>query len=1013
MQTLDDGHAVTYSSTMIWALQSELWKPHATLAVGADCTSDYECISSHCAALDGRTSDMVAGVSEDKNNWGAKKCTHKYGWVVGSELDTAPTTTAPTAFPTQHILAGVATLTFDLELGCATGSVVKQPTGYSSAERTSLTAAVTEALALTSATSTVALVSMKSLHNFEDGNPTDPFVLDYTGYTEANALKGTMAKFAVTITETSARGVLDAIIAKLVTAQKTTFEEAVANEITCANDKIDLHSHSMTVQVTQAALPTMRPTVVPHTANDLHDCSCGTVMEINLGAKFVAVQDLANPIMFNNDHTINVRTHMDATRKCISAELKKSGITVRPCMINAVTDSSKTLKVHIGTGDYDSALSHDSAATTNTNGTNQGTDSVSSDTSAADALRATAWNSDVYDTEYKFTIAVKGQNMHEGNKVYDAMNIGSNELAAAINTCSDMNHNLGGVNAGAHELATAQLDTAWAQQWDTVAGTAGATDWTGDALVVTGQKARWVPEVNTAPYYAIKPSSIQLAYREGHCATKELDNSEPEDPNLDCVYSEWSTATSCSKTCGSGFTNQYRTIISASTGTGTACNASQTSQQTACMSTACVVPCVYSAWTSANLVDSNQNANSWANVVCQNASAAPATCDEETNANKKIRTRTLTNGAALDAAAEASSPPAGQNSAAQCVDLEEDQSCYSGTHCPIDCKRVDTEPTTSTCTASCGGGTETRTYRIETMARNDGFACPDLQSECDGFDGAKKTHCEANFLREDFNCNEEACPVDCTQGGWSNWGSCSKNCADQPPGTRLSGATQIRTRATTQDQEGAGASCGASTQSRLCALHPCGASVCAVTDTQSDNGKYPLTCTYENNIVYTHHVNDVHTGQLFMCYHNIVTSVCTCLCWDSATIAVGQSTSDKIAFLHQGEDNGNNRETPGNQHIDNADDHDQTHLLTGETVSGAQSTHDFKFGGRNSLTHTQAEWQAHEVAGRSSTAVNGDTTEKAYTNQDNVAKTTYYNRDGSASKLPAPYAADADSTNHL
>lgn len=253
-------------------------------------------------------------------------------------------------------------------------------------------------------------------------------------------------------------------------------------------------------------------------------------------------------------------------------------------------------------------------------------------------------------------------------------------------------------------------------------------------------------------------------------------------------------------------------------------------------------------------------------------------------------------------------------------------------------------------------------------------------------------------------------------------GSCSQNCAGKDAGTRISGATQIRTRATTQEKAGAGASCGASTQSRLCALHPCGASVCAVTDTQSDNGKYPLTCTYENNIVYTHHVNDVHTGQLFMCYHNIVTSICTCLCWDSATIAVGQSTSDKIAFLHQGEtpvctdgssctdglcddssscNPGDNRETPGDQHITNGDN-----LRNGGTVDntlGAQTTHNFKFGGRNSLTQTQAQWQAHGVAGRPESS----------TYQANAATTTYYNTDGSASKLPAPYAADADSTNHL
>jgi hypothetical protein len=90
--------------------------------------------------------------------------------------------------------------------------------------------------------------------------------------------------------------------------------------------------------------------------------------------------------------------------------------------------------------------------------------------------------------------------------------------------------------------------------------------------------------------------------------------------------------------------------------------------------------------------------------------------------------------------------------------------------------------------------------------------------------------------------------------------------------------------------------------------------------------------------VYTHHVNDVHTGQLFMCYHNIVTSICTCLCWQSADILTETtSASDKIAFLHHGE-------TPGTQHITNGDN-----LKNGGTVDntlGAQTTHDFEFGGR-------------------------------------------------------------------
>merc|ERR1711865_59356 len=56
---------------------------------------------------------------------------------------------------------------------------------------------------------------------------------------------------------------------------------------------------------------------------------------------------------------------------------------------------------------------------------------------------------------------------------------------------------------------------------------------------------------------------------------------------------------------------------------------------------------------------------------------------------------------------------------------------------------------------------------------------------------------------------------------------------------------------------------------------------------------FPLTCTYEKGIVYTHHVNDVHDNELFMCYHNYVTEVCTCLCWPK-TVVKGSVRSSSV-----------------------------------------------------------------------------------------------------------------------
>merc|ERR1712072_1223015 len=61
-----------------------------------------------------------------------------------------------------------------------------------------------------------------------------------------------------------------------------------------------------------------------------------------------------------------------------------------------------------------------------------------------------------------------------------------------------------------------------------------------------------------------------------------------------------------------------------------------------------------------------------------------------------------------------------------------------------------------------------------------------------------------------------------------------------------------------------GRACPDLTQKKLCGLHPCGAHVCTT------SVGFPLTCTYEKGIVYTHHVTDV----------------CTCLCWPKTSLTV-------------------------------------------------------------------------------------------------------------------------------
>jgi hypothetical protein len=269
-----------------------------------------------------------------------------------------------------------------------------------------------------------------------------------------------------------------------------------------------------------------------------------------------------------------------------------------------------------------------------------------------------------------------------------------------------------------------------------------------------------------------------------------------------------------------------------------------------------------------------------------------------------------------------------------CVHLHETDECNRGV-CPTDCEVSDWGHW-DTCDQTCGVGQVSRSRSIIQLEENDGLECPtlltdtdscslqefcpvdctlsdwagwsDCSKECDDGEGpgervrrkfVENTEyyggeaCEPDDMIDTQSCNENLCPVDCVVSAWSAYGSCSKTCAGKAPGTRLFGARQERTRYIITDEQNGGRECPKLFQTKLCALHPCGAHVCTT------NKGFPLTCTYERGIVYTHHVNDVHDDELFMCYHNYVTEVCTCLCWPKNVISSAQhSGASDITSFH-------------------------------------------------------------------------------------------------------------------
>ena len=103
---------------------------------------------------------------------------------------------------------------------------------------------------------------------------------------------------------------------------------------------------------------------------------------------------------------------------------------------------------------------------------------------------------------------------------------------------------------------------------------------------------------------------------------------------------------------------------------------------------------------------------------------------------------------------------------------------------PVDCQG--NWSNWSSCSKSCGGGTQSRNWTTTTQPQNGGASCPSPSTE-------------------NRDCNTQGCKVDC-EGYWNSWSSCSKSCG---------GGTQSRNWTTTTQPQNGGAACP-TTQTRSC-----------------------------------------------------------------------------------------------------------------------------------------------------------------------------------------------------
>ena len=264
----------------------------------------------------------------------------------------------------------------------------------------------------------------------------------------------------------------------------------------------------------------------------------------------------------------------------------------------------------------------------------------------------------------------------------------------------------------------------------------------------------------------------------------------PED--CEGSWDEWST---CTKTCGVGTTSRTFTVSDAAANGGASCDHQNGHvSEVSCSTEDCPVDCVgsWSAWSECDTTcgetgeshrtfvvttlptNGGQTCVERANAVetqeCNTAVACPVDCVGGWSSWSVVCTQSCGGGVLTRTFAEASPAQSGG------VDCPAEQSetatvpCQTQ-ECPVDCEG--SWDGWGSCSATCGGGMQSQTYRVSVAAEFGGQSCPRA-------DGAVASQ----------NCETQACPVDCV-GEWNSWGSCSHSCGADGTRQRTFGVSQV------------------------------------------------------------------------------------------------------------------------------------------------------------------------------------------------------------------------------
>ena len=223
---------------------------------------------------------------------------------------------------------------------------------------------------------------------------------------------------------------------------------------------------------------------------------------------------------------------------------------------------------------------------------------------------------------------------------------------------------------------------------------------------------------------------------------------------VDCVWDEWGEFGSCSAKCGAGTQNRYRKIATKSACGGAECTGSKVDTRS-CDAGCCPVDCRWGDW------------------------AEYGDCSATCGLGSQVRYRNVTQVASCGGK--------------ECSGSDSQTKMCDAKCCPVDCRWGDWGQF-GACSASCGGGKQSRKRKIAVPAKCGGTPCTG----------------ETLDWRE---CNNECCPVNCRWGSWSKFDSCSVTCG---------GGNQTRSREIEVPESCGGSGCeGETTESRTCGERCC------------------------------------------------------------------------------------------------------------------------------------------------------------------------------------------------